>query len=292
MGFSAKRIFIILLNLISSMSMATSSTAPLETITVPNSEYLIGLEYSCMKHIQAKQLFRALEILNVMNWQCAEKQGFNMVVTSSNNQNTVNQYLEEAKQARTNFLKTHKPEEWVCDPRPIFTQAKQEFYSGIAKKAMDHLLSRGVTSKVANIIIAQIAQETAWGKKVKGNNYFNIKGSYHGESVQFTTSEEYASGKWTKIVDNFRKYPSLEASIDDYINVLAEKWPDSYRAMFSKNDENADRDFVGALKAGKKGGYATDRQYSMKLKLLGEQVKFEMSGRVPPTYLKCLGRES
>lgn len=76
------------------------------------------------------------------------------------------------------------------------------------------------------------------------------------------------------------------------MKVLSEKWPDSYRAMFATNNNDADRSFVDALRAGQKGGYATDKHYATKLKLLGDQMKFEMSGDALPTYLKCLGREN
>ncbi len=64
-------------------------------------------------------------------------------------------------------------------------------------------------------------------------------------------------------------------------------------ALTPKNTySSADRNFIDTLKAGQKGGYATDKQYASKLKLLGDQMKFEMSGGVSPTYLKCLGREN
>lgn len=286
-----KLIGLILIVFMPIASIYSEDNVSLQTITIPNSKYLQGLEYSCMKHIQAKEIFRAVEILNVMNWQCVEKEGFNTEIFDINETTKIHEYLEEAKNAKNAFLKAHKGE-WVCDPKPILNQTKKEFYFTIAKRAFEYLISRGVNPEVANVVIAQMAQETAWGKKVLGNNYFNIKGSYRGESVQFTTSEEYADGKWTKIVDNFRKYPSLETAIDDYIRVLSEKWPRAYQSMFSKNNPSVAGSFIASLRAGLKGGYATDKNYAGKLRSLGDQVKFEMNGGILPTYLKCLGRET
>lgn len=291
MKYLLKLIGLILVALMPTASIYSADNTPLQTITIPNSEYLQGLEYSCMKHIQAKKIFRALEILNVMNWQCLEKNGFNTEILNANETGKINEYLEEAKNAKNDFLKAHKGE-WVCNPKPILNQVKREFYFTIAKRTFEYLISKSVNSEVANVVIAQMAQETAWGTKVLGNNYFNIKGSYRGESVQFTTSEEYTDGKWTRIVDNFRKYPSMETAIDDYIRVLSEKWPMAYQSMFSKNNPGVAGSFIASLRAGLKGGYATDKNYAGKLRSLGDQVKFEMNGGVLPTYLKCLGREA
>ncbi|MFG1173020.1 glucosaminidase domain-containing protein [Erwiniaceae bacterium CAU 1747] len=46
-----------------------------------------------------------------------------------------------------------------------------------------------------SVTLAQSAQETGWGKSVKNNAYFGIKGkSPEGNTTSFTTSE-YIDGK-------------------------------------------------------------------------------------------------
>ena len=154
----------------------------------------------------------------------------------------------------------------------------------------EYLIRKNANKQVVYVIIAQVIQETAWGTKVIGNNYFNIKGEYRGESVEFMTTEELDGGTWIRSTDRFRKYPSLEASIEDYIDMLKNKWPESYNAVFNSKNDLGVKEFIDGLKAGIRGGYATDKKYAIKLKNLYGQVVIELKSSALPTYLKCLNR--
>ena len=61
------------------------------------------------------------------------------------------------------------------------------------------------------VTIAVSALETGWGRYVKGNNYFGIKGE--GQNVE---THEFIQGEKVQMVDSFRKYSSLEESFLDF----------------------------------------------------------------------------
>ncbi len=57
------------------------------------------------------------------------------------------------------------------------------------------------------VILAQSALESNWGRSVKGNAYFGIKGkSATGHSTTFSTHEVTLSGKRVSEIDEFRAY--------------------------------------------------------------------------------------
>lgn len=103
------------------------------------------------------------------------------------------------------------------------------------------------------VIIAQAALETGWGRYVKGNNYFGIK----GEGQDFQT-HEYINGVRVTLVDSFRKYQSLADSFRDYGYFLRNN--PRYDPCFAHTDDP--RQFAKALQ---KAGYATDPTYADKL---------------------------
>jgi peptidoglycan hydrolase FlgJ len=109
------------------------------------------------------------------------------------------------------------------------------------------------------VLIAQGALETGWGRHVKGNAYFGIKGkSSSGGSIDFATHEN-VGGRSVAITDSFRAYASLQEAADDYGAFL--KGNKRYAACFAfPNDPSK---FVDLLAA---AGYATDPQYASKLK--------------------------
>lgn len=166
---------------------------------------------------------------------------------------------------------------------------KERFYKNVAVEVVPILSTEKISPEMVNVILAQVVLETQWGKKIQGNNLFNIKGAYRGESVIFTTHEELPDGTMVKNLDTFRKYPDYRSSILDYIQLLKKKWPQSHRYLFAAEADTAL--FIGGLRAGEKGGYATDSRYAGKLQDLSDQIAMERSGDVLPTYLSCLGRE-
>jgi flagellum-specific peptidoglycan hydrolase FlgJ len=111
----------------------------------------------------------------------------------------------------------------------------------------------------ASVLIAQAAHESAWGRQVKGNAYFGIKGkSPTGSSTSFKTSEVVA-GKSISITDSFRAYKDFSEAADDYGRFLNENSRYSGCFAFSKDPNK----FVDVLA---QAGYATDPDYARKIK--------------------------
>ena len=95
-----------------------------------------------------------------------------------------------------------------------------------------NLVTKG-TGILAGTLIAQAFIESSgkyngeWlvgGSKLsrEANNFFGIKASkgWKGEVYNIKTGEYTPSGSYYVIADNFRKYPSVEDSIKDYVNFL------------------------------------------------------------------------
>lgn len=115
------------------------------------------------------------------------------------------------------------------------------------------------------ILVAQAALETGWGQFVargvdgeSSNNLFNIKkGSGSHDSVTIKTTE-YIANTPIRMQAEFRKYPTVENSFEDYIALL--QGSNRYKDALA-NVENPER-FMQALH---KAGYATDPQYGSKI---------------------------
>lgn len=112
----------------------------------------------------------------------------------------------------------------------------------------------------AEVILAQSALESNWGRTMKGNAYFGIKGkSPSGLSTIFSTHEVTLSGQRISEVDKFRAYESYAEVADDYASLIQRKYPTAfaYRNDPEKFAENIARH-----------GYATDPHYARKLKAI------------------------
>lgn len=113
----------------------------------------------------------------------------------------------------------------------------------------------------ASVTIAQAILESNWGRSgltIKANNLFGIKAdkSWKGENIMMSTME-CVKGNTIKVQAPFRKYPSLQDSINDH-------------ALFLKNNKRYQEAFLthcsdDFCKAIAKAGYATDPLYSNKL---------------------------
>jgi flagellar protein FlgJ len=130
-----------------------------------------------------------------------------------------------------------------------------------AKQAGDRL---GVEPEV---ILAQAALETGWGKHVikhtDGNsthNLFNIKAdkSWQGEHAQLGTLE-YRNGQVLKEPAKFRSYDSFQQSFDDYVNFLQQ----NPRYQEALKQTGSSEQFIEAIHD---AGYATDPAYADKIK--------------------------
>lgn len=115
-------------------------------------------------------------------------------------------------------------------------------------------LAKNAGSKFPELVAAQWALESGFGKYQSGkNNFFGIKGP--GTKKQ---TQEWDGVKFITIVDEFKDYSSPEECVND----LVEKWYKDYKGYSGVNDaptrEDAARELV-------KQGYATDPAYSSKL---------------------------
>jgi len=118
----------------------------------------------------------------------------------------------------------------------------------------------------ANVLIAQAALETGWGKSViqskdgsSSHNLFNIKAdkSWHGASTKVETLE-YKQGIAKKEIAGFRSYGSYQESFNDYVDFI--KTNPRYKTAI-KMAEKAER-YMHELQ---QAGYATDPNYADKV---------------------------
>jgi flagellar protein FlgJ len=123
------------------------------------------------------------------------------------------------------------------------------------------------------ILLAQAALETNWGKKILPHNantssfnLFNIKADGHWASKTTTMdSLEERQGVLVKEKSAFRSYESFKDSFLDYVNLLKQNSRYSGALQHAESPEK----FVHALQD---AGYATDSQYASKImKIFGSQ---------------------
>jgi flagellar protein FlgJ len=108
------------------------------------------------------------------------------------------------------------------------------------------------------VILAQSALESDWGRKVNDNAYFGIKGrSTTGASTVFTTHEVDLAGRRVAQQARFRAYANYSEAADDYAALIQRRFP---TALAHRDDPTAFAQSVAD------GHYATDPQYGQKLK--------------------------
>ncbi|GKW49237.1 flagellar assembly peptidoglycan hydrolase FlgJ [Halomonas sp. NCCP-2165] len=138
----------------------------------------------------------------------------------------------------------------------------QAFVERLAEPARRASEASGVP---AELILAQAALETGWGRRGiptrdggESHNLFGIKAGRHwrGETTEIVT-HEYLDGQRTRISDRFRVYDSYAEAFTDYARLIG----DNPRYAGVTAAGNA-RQAAHALQA---GGYATDPQYADKL---------------------------
>jgi flagellar protein FlgJ len=180
-------------------------------------------------------------------------------VNSPINQTSLQPTLERiSEQSPSAHLTVGKP------PSEISFNTPQQFVENLwpyAKQAGDRL---GVEPEV---ILAQAALETGWGKHVikhaDGNsthNLFNIKADkrWQGDHAQLGTME-YRNGQMLKEPAKFRSYDSFQQSFDDYVNFLQQN--PRYQDALKQTDDS--EQFIEAIHD---AGYATDPAYADKIK--------------------------
>ena len=148
--------------------------------------------------------------------------------------------------------------------------ARKRFADSIREPAARAAAKLGTTP---DILIAQAALETGWGKHVmtgpngqSSHNLFSIKAdpSWDGDTVTRRTLE-YMQGRQVKISAGFRAYNGLGQAFDDYVDFIAQN-PRYQRALEKAADPRA---YVQELQ---RAGYATDPHYAQKILQIHNQV--------------------
>lgn len=139
---------------------------------------------------------------------------------------------------------------------------QSDFYNSVYNTAVE----LGATDTQAHLAAAQASQETGYGRHVVGNNYFGVKASpsYDGETVDAETSEgeDAVSNRQNQ---TFRAYDGLKASVKNYMDVMANAFPDSWNAT---NIADAAKGLV----SGKFGRYAKDVNYPGKIQSIANKL--------------------
>ena len=154
---------------------------------------------------------------------------------------------------------------WRPDSQEAFIQDLWPHASASAKEL-------GVS---ADVLIAQAALETGWGRNMildrQGGNAFNLFGikagsHWQGEQVSIATLE-YRDGLAQREKAAFRAYGSLQESMNDYVSFL--KQNPRYQAALEQSGN--DEAFLQELQ---KAGYATDPAYAAKISNIMKRESF------------------
>jgi len=187
-----------------------------------------------------------------------------LISAAKNSQPKAN--IETEKELASNTIKS-KPQA-VAIPKAVPpTEIKINSASDFVKKLRPYAEQAAKKLGVdANILIAQAALETGWGKHVikssdgnSSHNLFNIKADKSWKGQQTTVNTlEFKQGVAKKEMAGFRSYDSYQESFDDYVTFIQSN--PRYK-MAIKMAEKAER-YMHELH---QAGYATDPHYADKV---------------------------
>lgn len=126
---------------------------------------------------------------------------------------------------------------------------KQQFIAQMTPYAIEASRRTGVDP---NVILAQAALESNWGKSAPGNNYFGIKGN--GQTL---ATKEVVNGKTVSTKASFRTYDNPLQSFLDWATLISTN--PRYAGVVSGLTPAQQIAALGA------SGYATDPKYATKL---------------------------
>ncbi len=150
--------------------------------------------------------------------------------------------------------------------------SQQAFIEDLWPHALESAKELGVS---ADVLIAQAALETGWGRNMihdqSGRNSFNLFGikagtNWQGPQITVPTLE-YRDGIARKESATFRAYGSLQHSMNDYVEFLTNN-PRYQQALEQADDAEA---FLQALQ---QAGYATDPAYAEKISNIMSRESF------------------
>lgn len=147
---------------------------------------------------------------------------------------------------------------------PALAKNQKEFVDKMRAVYKDVLMKKGIDTKYADVLTAQSALESAWGKSQSGKfNFSGIKADKDDIDKGLYTvckTTEYENGVEKKIYDKFRDFKSLEDFAEYKVNFVNR---DRYRAF----DGDGINDYINRVV---KGGYATAPNYG---EILADTVK-------------------
>jgi hypothetical protein len=122
--------------------------------------------------------------------------------------------------------------------------------------------ARGAGAKFPELVAAQWALESGWGKHVSGrHNYFGLKGKGTAQPTK-----EVVNGQTVEITAEFLDFADLEACVSHLVTRWYKDWDKYAGVNRAATQEVAAKELV-------KQGYATDPEYAEKLiKLMGEKA--------------------
>lgn len=171
------------------------------------------------------------------------------------------------------LLATHKKKSAVkMSDNTVPKITRSQFVKQLNTAAKSLSARSGIPSA---LIITQAAHESNNGNSFLARKAFNLFGikagdSWKGETIELPTNENIA-GKDITVVAKFRKYPSYDASLADWLNFLS-KARYTEALAFAKMGQ-ADQ-FFSALQ---RAGYATDPLYSSKLSSVYKSIAPEVA---------------
>lgn len=169
------------------------------------------------------------------------------------------------------FFVNHEPS---VASEPVDHHSVEDFIDVIGEQARE---LAGENDLYASVLLAQAILESGEGRSglaAEPNfNLFGMKGKYQQAFVELETLEDDGKGNMTTIVAEFRKYPSYEASMQDYVKLLREgvSWDEHFYVGVYKSNTSSYREATAFLT----GTYATDSRYEEKLNSLIEQYDLE-----------------
>jgi len=150
-----------------------------------------------------------------------------------------------------------------------WAQHQTDFYNKVWTSVQKVARDIGVS---AEIIFAQLALESNWGRSEltrTANNFGGIK-AVGDQPYVIRRTREVFNGVSQYVQARFRRYDSVQEGIEGYGKFITEN--PRYRSFIGANNLDAE---LAAIQA---SGYATDPQYSAKLKRVIDNMPFQSSG--------------
>jgi hypothetical protein len=118
-------------------------------------------------------------------------------------------------------------------------------------------IAKAAGARYPELVAAQWAVESSWGKAAPGHNYFGLKAEATGTGQTLLTQEERDG----VLLDETAKFMTFE-SLEDCVSYLVRLWYkdyEEYKGVNNAPDRNA------AARVLQEQGYATDSKYASKL---------------------------